>query len=650
MANQFLQPITHMNIGQQASPNASMVDRILGQQLQQYAAPAPAVDTQLFEAPRGGVTAPISAGLTQIANSFLAPEIRKEQQAILDQGANGRALNQLQDADALKNYQVQQADKSAFDIGMRELAKQEGILPFQELQAKKAALFQQHRQGGMAEALAGAKTSYETIGAATNDQVDEYKKGELYTQNRIVSLNSIGNQQLRTYEQATGTDPKIAEMFNYTNPDDHMEVSKILDANNEDTGYDANGLYQNLTTIMGGPVNSKVLNHAIALTKSNNYFHIWDSKNEIDTDSEGYKKFTADMLDMKSKMTRYNSFTAGVQKRIGQETEKLNTDLARFKEAQTGNQFRRVLQGQEIPLKTFQGMNEVEQAQYEQGLFPDYGQDTGTPPPKPTTETDAAALFNVSGYKEPTVTTGILGGAKSAATKFQTTEAAENNNQVEVPSTVSAMVNSLKASSTRIQRERDIGRGVALLDRIEGNTWTDEQKRKAAENNAITGRNDTPDDLAVSGSIYDKITKAESSNNPNAKNSNSSAKGLVQFTDTTWINTVKQNYPELKNKSNAELIALQKDPTLYSEMGKTLTNANTKGLRQAGITPTDANIYAAHFLGLPTATALLTANRNQTVDKILSKDKLIANASIVKRNGKYLTVGQLRDWTESKMA
>src|SRR6187549_1240654 len=110
----------------------------------------------------------------------------------------------------------------------------------------------------------------------------------------------------------------------------------------------------------------------------------------------------------------------------------------------------------------------------------------------------------------------------------------------------------------------------------------------------------------------------ESNLNPNAKNKGSSATGLFQFIDQTWLGTMKQsgaslgygkfadaisktaqgkyvvNNPAMRN----EIFALRKDPSANAKLAGAFANSNAKFLKERlGRSATDGELYMAHFLG-----------------------------------------------------
>jgi hypothetical protein len=120
----------------------------------------------------------------------------------------------------------------------------------------------------------------------------------------------------------------------------------------------------------------------------------------------------------------------------------------------------------------------------------------------------------------------------------------------------------------------------------------------------------------------------ESNLNPNAKAKTSSATGLFQFIDQTWLGTMKQsgaslgygkyadaitrtpqgkyvvNDPAMRN----EIFALRKDASANAKMAGAFANSNAKFLKERlGRTATDGELYMAHFLGASGAARFISA-------------------------------------------
>ena len=118
----------------------------------------------------------------------------------------------------------------------------------------------------------------------------------------------------------------------------------------------------------------------------------------------------------------------------------------------------------------------------------------------------------------------------------------------------------------------------------------------------------------VDESILLAMAKQESTFNPAAKATTSSAKGLFQFLDSTWnemINRYGKNFPQLYNGPY--------DPLASAIAGALYIQSNSRILQQSNIPITGTNIYASHFLGAGGATKLLTADPNAIAAELLPK-------------------------------
>jgi hypothetical protein len=120
--------------------------------------------------------------------------------------------------------------------------------------------------------------------------------------------------------------------------------------------------------------------------------------------------------------------------------------------------------------------------------------------------------------------------------------------------------------------------------------------------------------------------QVESNLNPNAQVSTSSAKGLFQFIEQTWLATLKDQGPALGYGPYANAIVrrpsgdyavsdprmtdaimnLRTDPTANSLMAGAFTKVNAGKLAaRLGRDPTEGELYIAHFLGATGASRLI---------------------------------------------
>lgn len=111
---------------------------------------------------------------------------------------------------------------------------------------------------------------------------------------------------------------------------------------------------------------------------------------------------------------------------------------------------------------------------------------------------------------------------------------------------------------------------------------------------------------AAAGGVTDRIIGAESGGVANAQNPNSTARGLGQFIDSTWMEMVEQHRPDLmRGRSRAQVLALRDDPAISREMTQRYGEQNQARLRSEGLEPTAGNTYLMHFAGPAGGVALL---------------------------------------------
>lgn len=146
----------------------------------------------------------------------------------------------------------------------------------------------------------------------------------------------------------------------------------------------------------------------------------------------------------------------------------------------------------------------------------------------------------------------------------------------------------------------------------------------------------------ISDETLDSIIQIESGGNPLAKASTSSALGLGQFLNATWLGIIRKHAPYLmRGRTDAQILALRTDPNLSIEMLARFTEDNVAAMGGGG----PGDIYLAHFLGVVTAKKFFRASPSAKVDTLVTPDAIRANRSILENK----TVKQVRDWADSKM-
>lgn len=148
----------------------------------------------------------------------------------------------------------------------------------------------------------------------------------------------------------------------------------------------------------------------------------------------------------------------------------------------------------------------------------------------------------------------------------------------------------------------------------------------------------------ISDETLSRIIQIESAGNPKAKARTSSATGLGQFLNSTWLAVVRKHRPELlEGRTQAQVLALRTDPKIMIEMLARFTEDNAAAI--PGQNDSDGDLYLAHFAGVGVAKKLFNAPAVSPASAYFSPAAIKANKSILE--GK--TVGQVRAWAEKKM-
>jgi hypothetical protein len=161
-----------------------------------------------------------------------------------------------------------------------------------------------------------------------------------------------------------------------------------------------------------------------------------------------------------------------------------------------------------------------------------------------------------------------------------------------------------------------------------------------------------------------KTAGRESGMNPQARSGASSAAGLFQFVEQTWLSTLKQHGSKYGYARYAELISkgadgryhvdgaearravmdLRLDPHASSLMAGELAADHAAYLKgRTGRAPTSGELYAAHFLGPQGSARLIEAVQNTpgATAANLFPEAARANKSIFYRDGHPASVAQV---------
>ena len=167
-----------------------------------------------------------------------------------------------------------------------------------------------------------------------------------------------------------------------------------------------------------------------------------------------------------------------------------------------------------------------------------------------------------------------------------------------------------------------------------------------------------PDELsgttAVSA-LVERIIAAESNGDANAKNSRSSAVGLAQFLDETWLDLVRAYRPDLaRGRSARETLNLRREPKLAREITMRFVERNIAILRQRGLPVTAGTLYLAHFAGGAGAVAILSAPDNSDAALVIASADSTGRTKrerLIKANPflEHFTVADLKAWADRRM-
>lgn len=136
----------------------------------------------------------------------------------------------------------------------------------------------------------------------------------------------------------------------------------------------------------------------------------------------------------------------------------------------------------------------------------------------------------------------------------------------------------------------------------------------------------------------DSIIKPESGGDPTARNPRSTATGLGQFIESTWLDVIQKIRPQLYGalgaaetaESRKRILALRTDPELNREAIGELGRQNAVKLQDAGFEASLRNLHLAHFLGAQGAVSILRADPSANAAGVLP-GAAAANPEVFKR-------------------
>ena len=148
-----------------------------------------------------------------------------------------------------------------------------------------------------------------------------------------------------------------------------------------------------------------------------------------------------------------------------------------------------------------------------------------------------------------------------------------------------------------------------------------------------------------------RVNGAENSTgNPAAKNPNSSATGNGQFTESTWLSTIRQARPDLAGQSDQQLLALRSVPAIAAQMTAAYGQQNAGVLQQAGLPVTSATLGMAHRLGPADAITVMNADPQKPLAAVLSGDVIARNPDLARQTAGSFVNGSMSKYGNQPVA
>jgi hypothetical protein len=153
------------------------------------------------------------------------------------------------------------------------------------------------------------------------------------------------------------------------------------------------------------------------------------------------------------------------------------------------------------------------------------------------------------------------------------------------------------------------------------------------------------DDSAVE-TLTNQIIHVESGGSATAKNPLSSAYGVGQFINSTWLRMIRTYRPDLAaSMSDQQLLELRTDPTLSREMVENLAREGESYLKSKGQAVTAGRLYLCHFLGMQAAAVVVAAAADTPLANLVDPSVITANPFLTGHDA-----GWVENWADNLMA
>ncbi|BAQ49512.1 phage tail length tape measure family protein [Methylobacterium aquaticum] len=148
---------------------------------------------------------------------------------------------------------------------------------------------------------------------------------------------------------------------------------------------------------------------------------------------------------------------------------------------------------------------------------------------------------------------------------------------------------------------------------------------------------------SASGDFISAMINVESRGNASVKNPNSSATGLGQFIEATWLRLFPKVFPErAAGMGRDEILSRRTDREDSIALIQALAAENRRALERADLPTNNRNQYLAWFLGSPTAVKALRADPDTPISSVASADAIASNRKVLEGR----SVGQVLDWAD----
>ena len=131
--------------------------------------------------------------------------------------------------------------------------------------------------------------------------------------------------------------------------------------------------------------------------------------------------------------------------------------------------------------------------------------------------------------------------------------------------------------------------------------------------------------------LIDRIIRQEGGTDGSGP-STSSARGIGQFTEGTWLPIFNRLFPALSQLADAQKLTYRSNEAYARPILEELTKQNQMQLANSGVAPTDTNSYLAHFLGAGDAIKVILANPDELAKNIVQPASVAANPTVIKDN------------------